>query len=815
MTSNKLTAGGGVEKKNISNAMARKAVAGFGLRRRSVAKVVAWTLIVALNYSGLMSVGRTGAYFNDMESADNNAFTASSLDFSLDLLRWDGFHTQTQGGWGADPQGVNSGAYLQDNFYKAFPEGLTIGDGLGLAGFSAHFTSSTDINNFLPAEGAPAVFSQNHLNPAATEAGVLAGQAVALTLNLGFDIYDADFSTNTSKLSDFKANSSSSPCANLTAGEVLTEANKVLAGNFSLFTPSAINDCVTEINERFDNGALLKITPDEPAVREITISNDAELGFQHQLTVEQSSGDSDFCQGLLVDAYLNGNLLYTGNLSGLTHAPVVFSPTSTNHWLLQIALSTDAPVGWQNKSCGLKYKVAGWQETLSSSSEGFWDEEEVYDEILSGNWSKVLINKVYYDVDAAHGADSNNEWVELYNPSDNPIDLSGWKICDNTSCDNLPASTTASTIIPAGGLAIITYKTSTWNFWEIPAGVIKIALNSPIGNGLSNSSDRVILKTADNIEIDAMSYGTDKYAFDPACPDVARGHMLGRVPTGLDTDQASDFKDLNLPQVTVLVPNGGEVWWVGRTSTVEWLATNPNGTDDQLKVDLWYSKDSGNTWGNIVKGAENNGSYSFRVPLCLDDGHGGCYYTPSHNARIKVVVWGPENFMVQNQDMSDADFCPPIDYDLLLPEEIELLKTLGIMIEEIPAPIDEPAETSTSTESTTTDAIIDNPVTSTDEAITETATTTAPAADPATSGAGETSAPVEPPIEQEPALEPQTVELPDAPPADDNNSDDPESITEPAVQSEPQVQPEQPSEAPVTSDSDSEPVPSADLPVSS
>jgi hypothetical protein len=292
--------------------------------------------------------------------------------------------------------------------------------------------------------------------------------------------------------------------------------------------------------------------------------------------------------------------------------------------------------------------------------------------------------------------------------------------------------------------------------------------------------------------------------------DAPEGHMLGRVPNGLDTDQASDFKDLGLPQVTIVSPNGGEVWWVGRTSTVEWIATNPNGTDDQLKVDLWYSKDSGATWGNIVRGTDNDGSYSFRVPLCFDDGNGGCYYAPSHTARVKAVVWGPENFMVQNQDMSDADFCPPIDYSLLLPEEIELLKTLGMMIEEIPAPVEPPAETSTSTEATTTDIIVDNPVISTDEVITETATTTAPAIDnPVTSDSSET------PAQSEPAIE-SGASVDDG--GDSQITTRPEAIiieSEPAIQSEPETQPESPSEAPAPSGPDPESASSADLPASS
>jgi hypothetical protein len=96
-----------------------------------------------------------------------------------------------------------------------------------------------------------------------------------------------------------------------------------------------------------------------------------------------------------------------------------------------------------------------------------------------------------------------------------------------------------------------------------------------------------------------------------------------------------------------------------------------------------------------------------------------------------VGVFGPENFMVQDWDMSDNDFCPPIDYSLLTPEKIEILKEMGLWqenmgggfvkepIEEEPIEIDN-QETTTTTEiiPTSTEEIIStstNEVTTTNE----------------------------------------------------------------------------------------------------
>lgn len=402
-----------------------------------------------------------------------------------------------------------------------------------------------------------------------------------------------------------------------------------------------------------------EVTPDNPnATRDIHVANTGILDFNYKVKIADASGM--LCDYLNLSADLDSVNKYSGALNSFAANGGKFSD-SGNHWNFTATLTSNNPT-LQSQACTFNFVYSGEQ----IGGAGFSDQEIILNTITSGVWQKVVINKVYYDPDASHGTDLVNEWIELYNILNAPINISGWKVCDNTSCDIIPSSD----LIPAHGFAVITGSSSTFNYWDIPSGVVKIVLvDGKIGNGLSDSSDRVILKTANNVEVDAMSYGTDEYAFNPACPDVARGHILARVPTGLDTNAASDWKDLALPRITVVWPNGGEVLYVGRTYTLKWSATNSNGPDTDLSIDIWYSSDSGSTWANIARGAPNNGAYSWRVPLCLDDGKGGCYSVVSHMGRIKVVAWGPENFMVQAWDISNNDFCPPIDYSLLTDQE--------------------------------------------------------------------------------------------------------------------------------------------------
>jgi hypothetical protein len=79
-------------------------------------------------------------------------------------------------------------------------------------------------------------------------------------------------------------------------------------------------------------------------------------------------------------------------------------------------------------------------------------------------------------------------------------------------------------------------------------------------DGLNNEGDRVILYDNNNNQIDEVSWGTDTFAFVPSVSPVPEVHSIARNPKGYDTDHASDWEDL-------FVPNPG---------------TNPHSKDGEL-----------------------------------------------------------------------------------------------------------------------------------------------------------------------------------------------------------------------------------------
>lgn len=162
------------------------------------------------------------------------------------------FRTQTQEGWGIDPQENNPGAYLQANFASAFSNGMLIGNA---SAFKITLMSPQAVTSFLPERGAPAVLPKSYINPV-TVNNKLAGQVAALTLSVMFDSYDLTFCSSPNALSTLVIKTGT--FQGWTVGQVLAESNKVLGGCFSVYTPSQLNDVLISINENFENGTVDK-----------------------------------------------------------------------------------------------------------------------------------------------------------------------------------------------------------------------------------------------------------------------------------------------------------------------------------------------------------------------------------------------------------------------------------------------------------------------------------------------------------------------------------------------------------------------------
>jgi len=135
-------------------------------------------------------------------------------------------------------------------------------------------------------------------------------------------------------------------------------------------------------------------------------------------------------------------------------------------------------------------------------------------------------------------AGRNDEWVEIFNPTDHDISLKNWSLVDNSG---KTTKIRMNKKIKAGGFALLSKSAATWKFWNENPAAVKIELGQQIGDGLDNSGDHLILKNPAGQAIDALSYGTDTSVFNPAIPLVPLGGSLERKMAGFDTDLPSDF----------------------------------------------------------------------------------------------------------------------------------------------------------------------------------------------------------------------------------------------------------------------------------
>ena len=136
---------------------------------------------------------------------------------------------------------------LTKNLAAVYPSGYVA---IGTSSRYLAFTSAAAVINFLPQGGTAGVLTGSATNPTSCNAGVLAGQLLAATLNVDF--------SNKGRTATGLATKrlGSGALKGKTVTEVIAIANSVIAGGSlpSGVTLSKLVDALTMINENYDNG---------------------------------------------------------------------------------------------------------------------------------------------------------------------------------------------------------------------------------------------------------------------------------------------------------------------------------------------------------------------------------------------------------------------------------------------------------------------------------------------------------------------------------------------------------------------------------
>ncbi len=520
------------------------------MKHNSLFKILIILILISLNWTGILAIGETFAFFSDTETSLENSFSAGTLDFSL-----------TSNGWqppekAVDLQPGNSvtstiSVIKEGSLDFIYNASTTIDEENSNINFCNALSLKVELDSTILYNGtlsglnfsSPVLISNNQddllftltLSNSYTppEEGavcqfkfIFRGWQDGLSFGQGF--YDEEEIENTIE-NGGSITSGYSPIADSYVNQ--NDANKNYGGFSELQIRSENNK-----NKR----TFIKFDFNFPAGTTI-LSSSLKLYLKSAPTISRNY------EVWRVANFWTENGINWNNQPGVASNPTDSIPSGTtkNVWL-----SWNVTSDVQGFVDGV-YSNYGWmlkdsQENSSTAYEAkFHSREsnnielrpilEIQFSAPEATTNHPVINEVYYHVGTGKGKEPDNEWVEIYNPTDSPVDISGWKICDANACDTIPPSPS----IPAKGFAVITYKASTWDKWSIPSAAIKIVLNSAIGNGLANSGDRVILKDASDTVVDAMSYGNDTTYFE--LPLSGKGKSLARIIKGYDTDLATDW----------------------------------------------------------------------------------------------------------------------------------------------------------------------------------------------------------------------------------------------------------------------------------
>lgn len=254
------------------------------------------------------------------------------------------------------------------------------------------------------------------------------------------------------------------------------------------------------------------------------------LPIQYRAGVNMTGGQSEFCHALQLTAELDGSEFYSGGLLGFS----IGTTTDMGDWDFHITLSGDVSSVRQGDVCQAELVFEGWRTDVSDYlSSGYHDIEKIDIDLVA---DMVVMNEFLpnpegeaygFDFGSDHDDLPQGEWIELYNNSAYPADLTGWYIEDeagNKIDIEVVNTNLATTTIPATG-------------WLV------VYTNQAV---LNNNGDTLGLYNASGTLVDGYSYAGGTYCeqepspsdanLDGAtgsCDSVPPNKSYARIPDGI------------------------------------------------------------------------------------------------------------------------------------------------------------------------------------------------------------------------------------------------------------------------------------------
>lgn len=323
--------------------------------------------------------------------------------------------------------------------------------------------------------------------------------------------------------------------SNVTETSILPNATmmEIKNGSTILYGPKTLTQFF--IDSASPNGLnLIVLHPNEEVTLSFNACFDIEAGNEYQkskvvfdltfgevitdhIVINEVFYDVDSAHGQ--DSVKDMNLIISGNGEG-----------STN--IIDVSIFNTCVVVQQNNTNVVNSVVAG------ASTRG-----NTGGNISTGN-AKVTINLFNYGSINIGGnvcskkKGQNDEWVELYNPTNLDVNLKNWVLEDNSGTQTKIHS---NKTIKAGGFALISKNSSTWSKWSEPSSATKIGLGTAIGDGLGDSGDHLFLKNPQTQIVDSVGWGNNTVVWPVNQPFANLGNSIERLSPGYDFDLPFDW----------------------------------------------------------------------------------------------------------------------------------------------------------------------------------------------------------------------------------------------------------------------------------
>jgi immune inhibitor A len=146
-----------------------------------------------------------------------------------------------------------------------------------------------------------------------------------------------------------------------------------------------------------------------------------------------------------------------------------------------------------------------------------------------------------------------------------------------------------------------------------------------------------------------------------SCSGFAAATNISEVGQNITLDLTPDAF---APSVTVIKPNGGEIFYAGSQDTIRWTATDNLGVDS---VNIYYSTNAGSTYPYTIATREaNDGIYLWTIPSIM-----------SSNCKVKVIAYDASQN--QGSDTSDNIFTITIHPDVPSISPFGVIALIGVI----------------------------------------------------------------------------------------------------------------------------------------